>query len=70
MFTKCKTNCQANKYLWIRNNIFYYMVELLQENGKRRCFCKSSYTKNYYEAQEYEKHIKLFDNFQYRYVFK
>lgn len=52
MFTKCKTNCQADKHLWIRNNIFYYMIELPQKNGKRRYFCKSLHTKNYYEAQE------------------
>ena len=52
MFKKCQTNCQADKHLWIRNNVFYYMIELPKENGKRRYFCKSLHTTNYYEAQE------------------
>ena len=52
MFKKCKTNCQADKYLWIRNNIFYFMFELPKQNNKRKYFCKSLHTKNYYEAKE------------------
>ena len=52
MFKKCKTNCQADKNLWIRNNVFYYMVELPRDNGKRRYYVKSLHTTNYYEAQE------------------
>ncbi|MBQ6736631.1 MAG: site-specific integrase [Alphaproteobacteria bacterium] len=52
MFTKCKTKCQADKNLWIRNNVFYFMVEIPRKNGKRRYFCKSLHTTNYYEAQE------------------
>ena len=52
MFKKCQSKCQADKHLWIRNNVFYYMVELPKENGKRRYFCKSLHTTNYYEAQE------------------
>ena len=62
MFKKCKTNCHADKHLWIRNNIFYYMVELPQENGKRRYFCKSLHTTNYYEAQEKAKIMKEITN--------
>lgn len=52
MFKKCKTNCQSDKYLWIRNNTFYFMFELPKQNNKRRYFCKSLHTKNYYEAKE------------------
>ncbi len=52
MFKKCQSKCQADKHLWIRNNVFYYMVELPRENGKRRYLCKSLHTTNYYEAQE------------------
>lgn len=52
MFKKCQSKCQADKHLWIRNNVFYYMVELPNENGKRRYFVKSLHTTNYYEAQE------------------
>jgi hypothetical protein len=55
MFTKCKTNCQADKNLWKRNNVFYYMVELPRKNGKRHYFCKSLHTSNYYIAQERSK---------------
>ena len=28
MFKKCKANCQANDNLYLRANVFYYMVEL------------------------------------------
>ena len=52
MFKKCQTNCQADKYLWIRNDTFYFMFELPKQNNKRRYFCKSLHTKNYYEAKE------------------
>ncbi|MCQ2582179.1 MAG: site-specific integrase [Alphaproteobacteria bacterium] len=52
MFKKCQSKCQADKHLWIRNSVFYYMVELPNENGKRRYFVKSLHTTNYYEAQE------------------
>lgn len=52
MFKKCKTKCQADKNLWMRNDVFYFMVEIPRKNGKRRYFCKSLHTANYYEAQE------------------
>ena len=52
MFKKCKANCQANDNLYMRGDIFYYMVELPRKNGKRRYFIKSLHTKNYYEALE------------------
>ena len=38
------------------------MVELPQENGKRRYFCKSLHTTNYYEAQEKAKIMKEITN--------
>lgn len=52
MFKKCKANCQANDNLYLRGDVFYYMVELPRQNGKRRYFIKSLHTKNYYEALE------------------
>ncbi len=51
MFKKCKANCQANDNLYLRGDVFYYMVELPRQNGKRRYFIKSLHTKNYYEAR-------------------
>lgn len=63
MFKKCKTNCQSDKYLWIRNNTFYFMFELPKQNNKRRYFCKSLHTKNYYEAKEKAKiMVKTFNS--------
>lgn len=63
MFRKCKANCQANDNLYMRGDVFYYMVELPRQNGKRRYFIKSLHTKNYYEALEkarnMAKHIDL-----------
>lgn len=58
MFKKCKANCQANDNLYMRGDIFYYMVELPRKNGKRRYFIKSLHTKNYYEALERLKLMK------------
>ena len=49
MFKKCKANCQANDNLYLRGDVFYYMVELPRQDGKRRYFIKSLHTKNYYE---------------------
>ena len=48
MFKKCKANCQANDNLYLRGNVFYYMVELPRQDGKRRYFIKSLLTKDYY----------------------
>lgn len=63
MFKKCQTNCQADKYLWIRNDTFYFMFELPKQNNKRKYFCKSLHTKNYYEATERAKlMVKTFNS--------
>ena len=52
MFKKCKANCLASKYLWIRNNnIFYFIIELDKSNNKRKYFDRSLHTNNYYEAK-------------------
>ena len=58
MFKKCKANCQANDNLYIRNDVFYYMVEKPRIDGKRRYFIKSLHTRNYYEALEKAKGMK------------
>lgn len=58
MFKKCKANCQANDNLYLRGDVFYYMVELPRQNGKRRYFIKSLHTKNYYDALEKAKQMK------------
>lgn len=52
MFKKCQSDCPADKNLWMRNKVFYFMVELPSQNGKRRYICKSLRTTNYYEAQQ------------------
>ena len=37
---KCGADCDANlSHLWLRNNIFYYRVELPRKNNKRRYYC-------------------------------
>lgn len=41
-----------DKNLYLRGKIFYYMIELPRENGKRRYYIKSLHTDNYYEARE------------------
>jgi len=38
--------------LWLRNNIFYFRVELPKENNKRRYKRISLHTDNFYEARE------------------
>ncbi len=58
MFKKCKANCQANDNLYMRNGVFYYMVELPRQDGKRRYFIKSLHTKDYYDALENAKNMK------------
>lgn len=42
----------SDKNLYLRGKIFYYMMELPRENGKRRYYIKSLHTDNYYEARE------------------
>ena len=44
MFKKCKANCLASKYLWIRNNnIFYFIMELDKSNNNKQLILKKSY---------------------------
>lgn len=54
-------NCDAKRdainaprpiHLWLRNNIFYSIMELPRVNGKRRYERLSLHTSNYYEARE------------------
>ncbi len=52
MAKTCNTRCNTDHNILLRNNIFYYRVELPRENGKRRFLCKSLKTYNYYEARE------------------
>ena len=52
MVKKCMSYCNTDKYIKLRNNIFYFTMELPRQNGKRRFFCKSLHTYNYYEARE------------------
>ena len=58
---KCDANCDARRgadqyfngyHLWLRNNIFYFRVELPKENNKRRYKRISLHTDNFYEARE------------------
>lgn len=61
MMKKCDANCDARHgadqyfngyHLWLRNNIFYFRVELPKENNKRRYKRISLHTGNFYEARE------------------
>ena len=53
MFEKCDANCDAKlPHLWLRNNIFYYRVELERVNNKRRYKRISLHTDNFFEARE------------------
>lgn len=52
MIQKCMTYCNTDKYIKLRNNIFYFTMEIPRQNGKRRFICKSLHTYNYYEARE------------------
>ena len=49
---KCDANCDALGNIWLRNNVFYYIVELPRIDGKRRYFRKSLHTRDYFEARE------------------
>ena len=49
---KCNTSRNTDRNILLRNNVFYYRVELPRQNGKRRFLCKSLRTYNYYEARE------------------
>lgn len=52
MAKTCNTKCNTDHNILLRNNIFYYRVELPRENRKRRFLSKSLKTYNYYEARE------------------
>lgn len=56
MTKKCDASCDArygaDQHLWLRNNIFYYRVELPRQNGKRRYKRVSLRTSNFFEARE------------------
>lgn len=69
MIKKCMTYCNTDKYIRLRNNIFYFTMELPRQNGKRRFFCKSLHTYNYYEAREKAKimaeNVEHFDTIQF-----
>ncbi len=60
MGTKRDAKCDSKpSYLWLRNNIFYYRVELPRVDGKRRYKRVSLHTSNFYEARE---KIKIMEN--------
>lgn len=53
MYSKCDARCDSKaSYLWLRNNIFYYRVELPRVEGKRRYKRISLHTGNFFEARE------------------
>ncbi len=53
MYLKCDARRDSKaSYLWLRNNIFYYRVELPRVNGKRRYKRVSLHTGNFFEARE------------------
>lgn len=53
MLKKCDANCDAKvPHLWLRNNIFYYRVELERVGCKRRYKRISLHTDNFFEARE------------------
>lgn len=53
MLKKCDANCDAKvPHLWLRNNIFYYRVELERVGGKRRYKRISLHTDNFFEARD------------------
>lgn len=51
-----RKNCDAKSprgtNLWLRNGIFYYIVELPRVDGRRRYLRQSLHTSDYYEARE------------------
>lgn len=56
MYEKCMAKCSAIwskepvPHLWLRGKVFYCRIELAKFEGKRRYFCYSLHTNNYYEA--------------------
>ena len=67
---KCEAKCEASQggsapFLWLRNDIFYYRIELPRVNGKRRYKRLSLHTNNYYEAKTLmEQKKQLFKDMQ------
>lgn len=56
---KCDSKFQ---YLWLRNGIFYYRIELPRVEGKRRYKRISLHTGNFYEAREKIKNMSNPEN--------
>ena len=57
MVKNCVAKWDAHQFsapirLWLRNRVFYSIMELPRVNGKRRYHRISLHTTNYYEAQE------------------
>ena len=57
MVKNCVAKCDAHQFsapirLWLRNRVFYSIMELPRVNGKRRYHRISLHTTNYYEARE------------------
>ena len=57
MVKNCVAKWDAHQFsapirLWLRNRVFYSIMELPRVNGKRRYHRISLHTTNYYEARE------------------
>lgn len=57
MVKNCDAKWDAHQFsapirLWLRNRVFYSIMELPRVNGKRRYHRISLHTTNYYEARE------------------
>jgi len=62
MVKNCDAKWDAHQFsapirLWLRNRVFYSIMELPRVNGKRRYHRISLHTTNYYEAREMMKQI-------------
>lgn len=51
MIKKCDARHGADQHLWLRNNIFYYRVELSRQDGKRRYKRVSLHTSNFLKQE-------------------
>ena len=58
-FRKYSHHFSPNIRLWLRKNVFYYIVELPRVDGKRRYKRISLHTNNYYEARERIKQMSI-----------
>ena len=62
MVRMCDAKCEAylisrHLRLWLRNHVFYCIMELARVNEKRRYLRISLHTDSYYEARERLKHM-------------